>query len=89
MIKASQRDNTDQPDRLALTDALDQFADSILARRVKYLQQQLASAVKNKANAVLHLLTCIATRGGILTARLLRALDCDMTVLVKLSHPPK
>lgn len=89
LIEASQRYNTDQPDRLALTDALDQFADSILARHVKYLQQQLASTVKNKANSVLYLLTCIATRGGTLTARLLKALDCDMTVLVKLSHPPK
>lgn len=89
LLEASQSYTTDQPDRLGLTDALDHFAEIILARRVKYLQQQLASTVKNKANAVLYLLACIATRGGTLTARLLRALDCDVTVLVKLSHPPK
>ena len=89
LLEALQIHATDQPDRVALTDALDRFADNILARRVKYLQQQLASTVKNKANAVLYLLACIANRGGTLTARLLRALDCDAKVLVKLSHPPK
>ena len=89
LIEGPQSQSIAQPDSVALTDALDNFADSILARRIKYLQQQLASTVRNKANAVLYLLTSIATRGGTLTARLLKVLDCDVTVLVKLSHPPK
>ena len=89
LLEAPQSQTTAPPDILALTDALDNFADSILARRIKYLQQQLASTVRNKASAVLYLFTCIATRGGGLIARLLKALDCDATVLVKLSHPPK
>lgn len=81
--------NSDQPDRLPLTEALDHFADSILAKRPKYLQQQLASTVRNKAKAVLSLLGVIAARGGNFTGRLLRVLDCDLPVLIKLSHPPK
>lgn len=89
LLEASHSHTTDQLDRLALTEALDHFADSILARRTKYLQQQLASTVRNKANSVLYLLVAIAFRGGSLTSRLLRVLDCDLPVLVKLSHPPK
>lgn len=89
VLEASQSCSTDQPDRPALTETLDHFADSILARHAKYLQQQLTSTVRNKANAVLYLLACIASRGGSLPARLLKALDCDSTILVKLAHPPK
>ena len=87
LLGAPQNYNSEQPDSLALTEALDHFADSILTRRTKYLQQQLASTVRNKAKAVLFLLVVIAARGGSLTGRLLRVLDCD--ALVKLSHPPK
>lgn len=89
MLQASQSCNADQQDRLALTETLDHFADSILARHAKYLQQQLASTVRHKANAVLYLLACMASRGGSLTARLLKTLDYDSTILVKLAHPPK
>ena len=87
LLEAPQIYSSDQPDSLSLTEALDQFADSILARRTKYLQQQLASTVRNKAKAVLSLLGVIAARGASLTARLLRVLECD--ALVKLTYPPK
>lgn len=87
LLEAPQICTSDQPDSLALTEALDHFADSVLARRTKYLQQQLASTVRNKAKAVLSLLVVIAVRGASLTARLLRVLDCEIPV--KLSYPPK
>ena len=77
-----------QPASLNLA-ALDQYADSILTKRAKYLHQQLGSTIRHKSNATLHLLGAIANRGYGLTSRLVKVLDMTLPALVKLAHPPK
>lgn len=69
--------------------ALDQYADSILTKRAKYLHRQLSSTIRHKANATLDLLGAIASRGKGLTSHLVKMLDMTLPALVKLAHPPK
>ena len=69
--------------------ALTQFADDILARRSKSLQQQLGSTVRHRVNAALWLLVCIANMGSSVTTHLVRSLDTTSDTFSKLPHPPK
>lgn len=86
--------NHDQQTSLAAsatphTPALTDFADDIVTRRSKMLQQQLGSTVRHRVNAALHLLVAIASMGGSVTAHLLRSLDTTSDAFSKLTHPPK
>ena len=69
--------------------ALTQFAEDILARRSKSLQQQLGSTVRHRVNATLWLLVCIANMGSSVIPRLVRSLDMTSDTFSKLPHPPK
>lgn len=65
------------------------FADSILSKRTKYLQNQLSSTIRHKSNAVLHLLHAIAAGGQASTAKLIKHLDLALPAFLRLAHPPK
>lgn len=69
--------------------ALDHFASNIVVNRAKYLHQQLDSSIRHRANATLHLLSTIASRGEGLAAHLVKTLNLSLPAFVKLAHPPK
>ena len=77
------------PTASQLQAALLAFAHGILAKRIKYMQQQLSSTVRHKSNASLYLLASIAAMGQAFAANLVKNLDLTLPAFLKLAHPPK